>query len=98
MTDPVSDPAPRWSTKTVLGFAGWVAALAMAYSGLRSGDATLATAISNGQIQQSLIDKGQAARLDKIEAKQAQMDALLFDIRAAVLCRGKAKRMGDEQE
>ncbi len=95
MTDPVNDPAPKWSTKTVLAFGGWVAATAMAYAGLHSDDARLATAMDNARVQQALIDQGQTARLDKIEAKQAQQDALLFDICAAVLCRGKAKRMDD---
>ncbi|OYZ15648.1 MAG: hypothetical protein B7Y35_06150 [Sphingomonadales bacterium 28-64-96] len=102
MIDPVNDPAPRFSFKTLMGLGGWVASAAVAVSALTYADkmntdadlardrAQTAALISHEEHQQQ-IDGEQMRRLDKIEARQAQQDALLFDICAAVMCRGKAQ-------
>lgn len=95
MIDPLNDQTPRWTSKTVLAFAGWVAASAFAVAGLRDEDKRLAAALDGHQAKQVLIDQGQTARIDKLEAEQSRQRDLLFDICAAVQCRGKAKRMDD---
>lgn len=89
MIDPVNDPQPRFSTRTLLAFGGWVAASAMAYSSLTYADERAAERNQHALDRQAGVDEEQSRRLDKIEAKQARQDALLFDICAAVQCRRK---------
>lgn len=94
MIDPVNDPAPRFSTRTVLGFGGWVAASALAFGSLTYADERLAEAALQRGERQLMVDAEQGRRLDRIEAKQAQQDALLFDICAAVDCRKQRRPDG----
>jgi hypothetical protein len=89
--DPLNDPAPALSWKTVLTMGGWVAAAAFAVAGLTYADQTNATADRHRAELQAVTDREQNERLNKIEARQGAQGDLLFDICMAVDCREKRK-------
>lgn len=89
-TDPLNDPAPRWTTKSVIAAAGYAAGIGVAVAGLTYADSTNSAADAHRAEMQAAADKAQNDRLDKIEARQSKQDQMLFDIWVAV-ARGKAK-------
>lgn len=107
-TDPLNDPAPRWATKSVVTAVGYAVGIAVTVAGLTwadnmnsaadgARDVAQSRALEAHKAQQALIDQAQAERLNKIEARQIVQDQMLFDICAAVQCRGRAKRVDDGQ-
>lgn len=85
-TDPLNDPAPAVSWKSVREMAGWVATAAVAVASLTYADATNSKDDLHRAELQAVADRRQDERLNSIEAKQKAQDAWLLSICLATKC------------